>query len=130
LTTEGEKQPDLPLSEAAADEGEGAATSDEQELQQAALTELQQLKEAARFVTPERAVRVLEALFFAADKPLDLKALEETTQFPREILETALATLQATYAPGSGGVVLLDLGSRWQLGRRPRWARTCAAFCK
>ncbi|HYS09384.1 MAG TPA: SMC-Scp complex subunit ScpB [Myxococcales bacterium] len=113
MTTEGEKQPDLPLAEPAAAEGE--ATSDEQELQQAAQTELQQLKEAARFVTPERATQVLEALFFAADKPLDLKALEETTQFPREVLETALATLQATYAPGTGGVTLLDLGGRWQL---------------
>jgi len=116
LITEGEKQPDLPLPEA---EGEGAATTDEQELQQAALTELQQLKEAARFVTPERAVQVLEALFFAADKPLDLKALEETTQFPREVLEAALAALQTTYAPGTGGVMLLDLGGRWQLRTEP-----------
>jgi len=119
LITEGEKQPDLPLPEAAGVEGEGAATTDEQELQQAALTELQQLKEAARFVTPERAVQVLEALFFAADKPLDLKALEETTQFPREVLEAALAALQATYAPGTGGVMLLDLGGRWQLRTEP-----------
>ncbi|HWT86365.1 MAG TPA: SMC-Scp complex subunit ScpB [Myxococcales bacterium] len=117
MTTGGEKQPDLPISDppAAAVEPEGTPAGDEQELREAAQTELQQLKEAARFVTPERATQVLEALFFAADKPLDLKALEETTQFPREVLETALATLQATYAPGTGGVTLLDLGGRWQL---------------
>ena len=121
MTTEGEKQPDLPMSEgkAYAVEGEGTPPTDEQELQEAAHTELQQLREAARFVTPERAVQVLEALFFAADKPLDLKALEETTQFPREILEGALAALQAMYAPGSGGVSLVDLGGRWQLRTEP-----------
>jgi segregation and condensation protein B len=101
-------------------EGESAPGSDEQELRQAAQTELQQLKEAARFVTPERAVQVLEALFFASDKPLDLRTLEETTQFSREILDSALAALQATYAPGSGGVALLDLGGRWQLRTDPQ----------
>jgi segregation and condensation protein B len=122
LTTEGEKQPDLPLSEreGGAVEGEGAPGGDEQELREAAQTELQQLKEAARFVTPERAAQVLEALFFASDKPLDLRTLEETTQFSREILDSALAALQATYAPGSGGVALVDLGGRWQLRTDPQ----------
>ena len=118
MTTESEKPPDLPISGEEA-EAEGGPPTDEQELQQAAQTELQQLKEAARFVTPERALQVLEALFFASDKPLDLKALEETTQFPREVLQDTLAALQATYAPGTGGVVLLDLGGRWQLRTEP-----------
>jgi segregation and condensation protein B len=122
LTTGGEKQPDLPISDppAAAVEAEGAPTGDEQELREAARTELQQLKEAARFATPERAVQVLEAMFFAAEKPLDLRALEETTQFPREVLQAALTELQAIYAPGSGGVALVDLGGRWQLRTEPQ----------
>jgi len=122
LTTGGEKQPDLPISDppAAAVEPEGTPAGDEQELREAAQTELQQLKEAARFVAPERAVQVLEAMFFAAEKPLDLRALEETTQFPREVLQAALTELQATYAPGSGGVALVDLGGRWQLRTEPQ----------
>jgi segregation and condensation protein B len=122
LTTGGEKQPDLPISDppAAAVEDEGTPVGDEQELREAAQTELQQLKEAARFATPERAVQVLEAMFFAAEKPLDLRALEETTQFPREVLQAALTELQATYAPGSGGVALVDLGGRWQLRTEPQ----------
>jgi segregation and condensation protein B len=122
LTTEGEKQPDLPISAppASAVESEGAPAMDEQEPQEAAQTELQQLKEAARFATPERVLQILEALFFAADKPLDLRALEETTQFSREVLQAALVELQAMYAPGTGGVALLDLGGRWQLRTEPQ----------
>ena len=122
MTTGGEKQPDLPISDppAAAVEAEGTPAGDEQELREAAQTELQQLKEAARFATPERAVQVLEAMFFAAEKPLDLRALEDTTQFPREVLQAALTELQAIYAPGSGGVALVDLGGRWQLRTEPQ----------
>jgi segregation and condensation protein B len=118
LTTEGEKQPDLPLPEpppAAVQEG-----SDEREMQEAAQTELQQLKEAARFATPERAAVVLEALFFAAEKPLDMPTLEEATQFSKELLQTALEALQKRYAAGAGGVVLVDLGGRWQLRTEAR----------
>src|SRR5207237_1388063 len=70
--------------------GERGAAADEQETREAVRTELQQLKEAARFATPERAVAVLEALFFAAEKPLDLAMLEEVTQFSRELLERKL----------------------------------------
>jgi len=127
LTIEGEKQPDLPISDrpssAEAEEldgGERGAAADEQETQEAARTELQQLKEAARFATPERAVAVLEALFFAAEKPLDLATLEEVTQFSRELLESALAGLQTAYAAGTGGVALIDLGGRWQLRTEPQ----------
>jgi len=101
LTIEGEKQPDLPISdptspadEEAAEGGERGTAAEEQETQEPAGTELQQLKEAARFATPERALAVLEALFFAAEKPLDLVTLEEITQFPRKLLESALAGLQ------------------------------------
>jgi segregation and condensation protein B len=113
LTTGSEKQPDLPMPSpppAAAQE-----SSDEQEMQEATQTELQQLREAARFATPERAAVVLEALFFAAEKPLDLATLGEATQFSKDLLKTALEALQKEYAPGTGGVVLIDLGGRWQL---------------
>jgi segregation and condensation protein B len=104
LTTEAdEKQPELALQ-----------PGDEAELRQAAQTDLQQLREAARFATPERAVQVLEALFFAAEKPLDLPTLREATQFSEELLQTGLLELQKIYAPGRG-VVLVDLGGRWQL---------------
>jgi len=127
LTIEGEKQPDLPISDrpssAEAEElegGERGAAADEQETREAVRTELQQLKEAARFATPERAVAVLEALFFAAEKPLDLAMLEEVTQFSRELLESALAGLQTAYAAGTGGVALIDLGGRWQLRTEPQ----------
>ena len=127
MTIEGEKQPDLPISDrpssAEAEElegGERGAGADEQETQEAARTELQQLKEAARFATPERAVAVLEALLFAAEKPLDLATLEEVTQFSRELLESALAGLQTAYAAGTGGVALIDLGGRWQLRTEPQ----------
>jgi segregation and condensation protein B len=113
LTTEGEKQPDLPLPDAPP--AAVQEDSDERELQEAAQTELQQLKEAARFATPERAAMVLEALLFAAEKPLDLPTLEEATQFSKELLQTALEALQKRYAPGAGGVALVDLGGRWQL---------------
>ena len=113
MTTEGEKQPDLPLAEAPA--APPLESSDEREMQEAAQTELQQLKEAARFATPERAAVVLEALFFAAEKPLDMPTLQEATQFSPELLQTALEALQKRYAPGAGGVVLVDLGGRWQL---------------
>ena len=96
-------------------DGQGA-TADAEELRQAVQTELQQLKEAARFATPERALQVLEALFFAAEKPLDLAALEDTTQFERAILQNALQDLKKLYpADGARGGVLVDLGGGWQL---------------
>jgi segregation and condensation protein B len=113
LTTESENEPgQLPLREPAA--------ADEQELQEATQTELQQLKEAARFADPARVLQVLEALFFAAEKPLDLQAMEDTTQFPKELLQPALAGLQKIYSPGARGVVLMDLGGRWQLRTEPQ----------
>jgi len=125
LTTEGEKQPDLPISELASPDAEGAverAGAGDEPGEEAARTELQQLKEAARFATPERAAMVVEALLFAAEKPLDLAMLEEATQFSRELLESALASLQSAYAAGSRGVILVDLGGRWQLRTEPQVA--------
>jgi len=130
LTTEVDDKPaanpELPLGPEALpapkpEAGEPPAAGDAEELHEAAQTELQQLKEAARFATPERALQVLEALFFAAEKPLDLPALEDTTQFGKEILQTALAELQKLYPPGGArGVVLMDLGGRWQLRTEPQ----------
>ena len=119
-------EPELPLGPEASpaqkqDAGERLAPGDAEELHEAAQTELQQLKEAARFATPERALQVLEALFFAAEKPLDLPALADTTQFGKEILQSALADLQKLYPPGGArGVVLMDLGGRWQLRTEPQ----------
>ena len=121
MTTEGEKQPDLPISELASPDAEGAverAGAGDEPGEEAARTELQQLKEAARFATPERAAMVVEALLFAAEKPLDLAMLEEATQFSRELL----ASLQSAYAAGSRGVILVDLGGRWQLRTEPQVA--------
>jgi segregation and condensation protein B len=119
----GDPQADLPLpgeppqgAQAAAPD---APLADEAELHAAVQTEFAQLKEAARFATPERAVQVLEALFFAAEKPLDIPALEETTQFAKELIYSAIAELQRRYAPGAG-VVLFDLGGRWQLRTDPQ----------
>jgi len=110
-----------PRTEAGASAGDRGAMGDAEELHQAAQTELQQLKEAARFATPERALQVLEALFFAAEKPLDLAALEDTTQFEKTILQNALQDLQKLYpAGGTRGVVLVDLGGRWQLRTEPQ----------
>ena len=125
MTTEGEKQPDLPISELASPDAEGAVEppgAGDEPGEDAARTELQQLKDAARFATPERAAMVVEALLFAAEKPLDLAMLEEATQFSRELLEDALASLQSAYAPGSRGVILVDLGGRWQLRTEPQVA--------
>ena len=121
MTTEVEDQarPELPLGPEAAPSA--PPPGDAEELHEAAQTELQQLKEAARFATPERALQVLEALFFAAEKPLDLPALEDTTQFDKDILQTALSDLQKLYPPGGArGVVLMDLGGRWQLRTEPQ----------
>ena len=78
--------------------------SDEAELRQAAQSELAQLREAARFATPERAVQVLEALFFAADKPLDMPTLLEATQLSEELLQTAIG--------GALGNVAIKLGKK------------------
>jgi segregation and condensation protein B len=111
LTIEAEQNGELPP--------EPPSQSDEQELQEAAQRDLSLLAEAARFATPDRAAAVIEALFFAADKPLDLAALRETTQFSDELIAVAIEALQKRYAPG-GGVVLVDLGHRWQLRTDPQ----------
>jgi len=96
------------------------APSDEEELREAAQTELSRLAEAARFATPERVRAVVEALLFAAEKPLDIGQLEETTRFSRELVAAALEELQQRYAPGSGGIVLVDLQGRFHLRTDPQ----------
>ncbi|MFL5311661.1 MAG: SMC-Scp complex subunit ScpB, partial [Myxococcales bacterium] len=128
MTTEAERNGEVPREPAGTppDAVEGSSESaeappaDEQELRQAAQTELSLLAEAARFATPERVCAAVEALLFAADKPLDLAALREATQFDEEKLKEALAALQQKHAPGTGGTVLLDLGGRWQLRTDPQ----------
>lgn len=106
--------------EEVADDESAQAPTDEEELREAARTELSLLAEAARFATPDRVRAVLEALLFAAEKPLDVAQLEETTRFSRELLEGALGELQARYAPGSGGIVLVELQGRYHLRTDPQ----------
>ena len=125
MTIEGDndKPAQLPLSEellpmpAVATEPAPALTdkTDEQELKEATQSELALLKEAARFASPERIRAVIEALFFAAEKPLDVQSLHETTQFAAPAIQQAIVELSLAYAPGVGGVVLIDLGARWQI---------------
>jgi segregation and condensation protein B len=116
LTTEAERNGEIPP------EAAEVPPSDEQELQQEAQTELSMLADAARFATPERARAVVEALLFAAEKPLDMAALRDATQFEEETIRSALAALQEKRAPGTGGTVLVDLGNRWQLRTDPQLA--------
>jgi segregation and condensation protein B len=114
LTTEADRNGELPPDAAA------AAPPDEQELQQESQTELSMLAEAARFATPERASVVVEALLFAAEKPLELAALRETTQMEEALLRQAIALLQQRYSSGASGVVLVEVGGRWQLRTDPQ----------
>jgi segregation and condensation protein B len=114
LTTEAERNGQVPP-----DAAEGPP-ADEQELQQAAQTELSMLADAARFATPERARAILEALLFAAERPLDLAALRDATQLEEPVLKEALEALRQKHAPGAGGTVLVDLGGRWQLRTDPQ----------
>jgi len=114
LTTGAERNGGVPP------EGVDAPLADEQELQQATQTELSMLAEAARFATPERARAIVEALLFAAEKPLDLPALRDATQLEEQVLQEALEALRHKHAPGAGGTVLVDLGGRWQLRTDPQ----------
>jgi len=114
LTTEAERNGEVPP-----DAAEGPP-EDEQELQQVTQTELSMLAEAARFATPERARAIVEALLFAAEKPLDLPALRDATQLEEQVLQEALEALRQKHAPGAGGTVLVDLGGRWQLRTDPQ----------
>jgi segregation and condensation protein B len=93
---------------------------DEEELAEATQSELSLLKEAARFATPERVRNAIEALLFAAEKPLDVPALVETTQFAPPQIEEALAHLKARYAGGAAsGMLLVDVGGKLQLRTDP-----------
>ena len=123
MTTETERNGEVPREPAGAppDATEGpseaaeAAPADEQELQQAAQTELSLLAAAARFATPERVRAAVEALLFAADKPLDLAVLRDATQFDEANLKEALAALQQKHAPGTGGTVLVVMPSGYRV---------------
>ncbi len=93
--------------------------SDEDELAAAVQDDLQLLAEAARFASPERVAQVIDALLFAAEKPLDLPGLMEATQFSQEQVEKGLAALVEGYKARNGGIALADLGGRWQLRTEP-----------
>jgi segregation and condensation protein B len=114
LTTKADRNGELPPDAAA------ASPPDEQELQQESQTELSMLAEAARFATPDRASVVVEALLFAAEKPLDLSALRDATQMDESLLRQAIALLQQRYSSGASGVVLVEVGGRWQLRTDPQ----------
>src|SRR5207245_7466350 len=53
-------------------------------------------------------------------KRVDRAKLEEERQYSRELLASALASLQSAYTAGSPGVILVDLGGRWQLRTEPQ----------
>jgi segregation and condensation protein B len=114
LSTEVDRNGEIPPDAAA------VPPADEQEPQQETQTELSLLAEAARFATPERAAAVVEALLFAAKKPLDHSALRDTTQMDESLIRQAITTLQQRYSPGASGVVLLEVGGRWQMRTDPQ----------
>ncbi|HWE22312.1 MAG TPA: SMC-Scp complex subunit ScpB [Myxococcales bacterium] len=93
---------------------------DEEEAPQETREELSLLTEAARFATPERARAVVEALLFAAEKPLDLDTLREVTQMEESLLKESLESLQQRYAAGVSGTVLVEVAGRWQLRTDPQ----------
>jgi segregation and condensation protein B len=121
LTTEAERNGEVPSEAADAPPADGVP-GDEQDLLQDEQTDLSALADAARFATPERVSAAVEALLFASDKPLDLTALREATQFEEQVLREALSSLQQKHAPGSGGTVLVEVGGRWQLRTDPALA--------
>jgi segregation and condensation protein B len=94
--------------------------SDEQELQDAALDDLKLLAEAARFASPQRVQQVLEAILFSAEKPLDVAQMMDATQFTKDQVEAGVAALTAAYKDRNGGVIVADLGGRWQLRTEPQ----------
>ena len=116
MTTEAERNGEVPPDAAE------SPLADDQELKQSAQTELSMLAEAARFATPERAMAIVEALLFAAERPLDLPALQDATQLEEQVTKDALEALRQKHAPGAGGTVLVELGGRWQLRTDPELA--------
>jgi segregation and condensation protein B len=127
LTTEGNGpleprepgRPDEPVDAGAAEGGamppESPLPPDAEEPAVAAPDDVKLLIEAARFATPARVQAVVEALLFAAEKPIDLATFADTTRFSPEQLDSAFAALRLRYAAGEAGIVLTDLGGRWQL---------------
>ena len=94
--------------------------NDEDELAEATKSEQALLAEAARFASPDRIRNVVEALLFAADKPLEVAALSETTQFSKEQIGSALEFLVVRYGSGgASGIQLVDLGGKYQLRTDP-----------
>jgi segregation and condensation protein B len=114
LTTEADRNGELPPESAA------LPAADEQELQQDTQTELSMLSEAARFATPERARAVVEALLFAAEKPLDLETLRDVTQMEESLLKESIEALRQRHSAGASGAVLVEVAGRWQLRTDPQ----------
>ena len=98
----------------------GERKSDEQELAEGALDDLKLLAEAARFATPQRVQQVLEAILFSAEKPLDVAQMMDATQFTKDQVAAGVAGLTKAYLERNGGVIVADLGGRWQLRTEPQ----------
>jgi len=99
---------------------ESLPDTDEQEPQQESQPELSMLSEAARFATPERARAVVEALLFAAEKPVDLDTLRDVTQMEESLLKDSIEALRQRYSAGASGAVLVEVAGRWQLRTDPQ----------
>jgi segregation and condensation protein B len=116
LTTEADPNGELPPESAAVPE------PDEEELQQEEQGDLSILSEAGRFATPERARAVVEALLFAAEKPLDFAALREITGMDEPLVKQAIEALQQRHSAGASGTVLVEVAGRFQLRTDPELA--------
>jgi segregation and condensation protein B len=114
LTTEADPNGEF-VSESAA-----APPPDDEELQEETQTELSMLSEAARFATPERARAVVEALLFAAEKPLDLETLRDVTRMEEPLLKEAIEAVRQRYSSGTSGAVLVEVAGKWQLRTDPQ----------
>jgi len=127
LTTGGEKQPDLPISDppAAAVEPEGTPVGDDQELRRPRrrAAAAQEKKEAARFVTSPSGPCRCGSDVLRGGEAARFRALEETTQFPGTSCKRAHRAA-ATYAPGSGGDGPVDLGGGGSFRTEPQSAPT------
>jgi segregation and condensation protein B len=67
-------------------------------------------------VEEERLSAILESLLFAAGEPLPIARLQAVLEsVPREAIRKALADLALTYANGSRGIVLEEVGGGYQL---------------
>lgn len=76
---------------------------------------------------PDELVRALEALLFAADRPLDESTLRELLGEVGEVeLDQALARLDERHSPGRSGIRLTRVAGGWQLRTAPELGEVVA----